>query len=286
MNYVNEFKKKIEELLPLLKKAYIAYYGKEYEERINSVVDSIKIVFLEGKKLCKDEEGKIISINEINSADINSINKAPKWDAKACVIPKTYPPIAILRPNEQLSLHTLIHEINHTLHNEKEQLDFGFTSSVMSIISSLSTKGNSEYNEGIKGTDDDLIYEIINDYMSYDILEILKVIIKQSNIQFDGIDFDFDNFNYLYLDQIDDYIIKKFYEHNKDEIKKLLVLARGKEILSRYSYFNYDAENKRINYIHTNFENNSTRMQQQQGLTIEEAKENTLQFLISKLKQK
>ena len=274
MNNGNEFKKKIEELLPLLKRAYIAYYGKEYEERINSVVDSIKIVFLDGKNLCKDEEGKIISINEINSADINSINKAPKWDAKACVISETYPPIAILRPNEQLSLHTLIHEINHTLHNKKELRNMG-----MIQLPPV-------FHEGIKGTEDDLIYEIINDYMSYDILEILKVIIKQSNNQFDGIDFDFDYFYYLHLDQVDNYIVKDFYEQNKDEIKKLLVLARGKEILNRYSYFNYDAENKKINYIHTNFENNSTRMQQQQGLTIEEAKENTLQFLISKLKQK
>lgn len=283
MNNVNEFKKKIEELLPLLKKAYIAYYGKEYEERINSVVDSIKIVFLDGKNLCKDEEGKIISINEINSADINSINNAPKWDAKACVIPKTYPPIAILRPKEQLSLHILIHEINHTLHNKKTKIDVGYE---MPLAHLLPKKEMLEYNEGIKGTKNDLIYEIINDYMTYDILEILKVIIKKSNIQIDGIDLEFDYFNYLHLDQVDNYIVKDFYEQNKNEIKKLLVLARGKEILNRYSYFNYDAENKKINYIYTNFEKNSTRMQQQQDLTIEEANEKTLQFLISKLKQK
>ena len=142
------------------------------------------------------------------------------------------------------------------------------------------------FNEGIKGTDDDLIYEIINDYMTYDILEILKVIMKNENINIDGLNYNFNNFNYVHLDQVDNYIVKDFYEQNKDEIKKLLVLARGKEIENKYSYFNYDSENKMINYIKTNFEKNSTRMQQQQGLTIEEAKERTLQFLMSKIKQK
>ena len=72
--------------------------------------------------------------------------------------------------------------------------------------------------------------------MSQDILEILKVIINQSNIKFDGINYDFDYFYYLHLDKVDNYIVKDFYDQNKEEIKRLLILACGKDIESKYSY--------------------------------------------------
>lgn len=56
-NKHKKYKTCIEKIVPILKDAYIKYYGEEYRERIEKTIDSLRILYVDNNlNLCSNIE--------------------------------------------------------------------------------------------------------------------------------------------------------------------------------------------------------------------------------------
>ena len=241
-NKHKEYKACIEEIVPRLKEAYIKYYGEEYRERIEKTIDSLRILYVDNSlNLCSDIEQPQISSTErkIINEKINDLEIAG-----GCVVQDIFPPLLMIKVGYDISLHTLIHEINHSLHIFEYKVDDAF-----SFMASYGFAKKT--NIGFSNKSDDYFYEIINDYMTRDILEIVN---NQGNIEDSYIiddtiiyvDSDFIKYRYIYLDEIFGYYMKKIYQESKEKLKDALINYNGESIYNSIGSYCY-------NYISNNF---------------------------------
>ena len=115
--------------------------------------------------------------------------------------------------NGKVSLHTLIHEINHQLQIED----------LFHVIDN-DNKEKKFRVEGITNNNKDLVNELINEYCSEDIMNIFKQKYNSSLL-----DLNFSS-GYLKIDEVSGNIMKKTYLLLKDEIKSRLINGNAKTI--------------------------------------------------------
>lgn len=169
--------------------------------------------------------------------------------------------------NGKVSLHTLIHEINHAL--QKEDL--------LSVIDN-DNKEKIFRVEGITNNSDDLVGELINEYCSEDIMNIFK----QKCDSF-LLDLKFSS-GYLKIDQVSGNIMKKTYLLLKDEIKSRLINGNARtirNIIDGDSKENYSLLNIFYNKIKENMikaNNNGMKFTEYVSTLPEEKKKGYLQF--------
>lgn len=130
-----------------------------------------------------------------------------------------------LRINKKgkISLHTLVHEINHQLQKE-----------VLFYVANNNTDQKFMV-EGITNNKYDLINELINEYCSKDVMDIFK-----KNFSSALLDLSFDS-GYLRIDQLSGNVMKKTYDLLKKEISLRLINGNARTI--RYIIDGKDKEN-------------------------------------------
>lgn len=224
--YNNKFKKNIDELLPVLKEGFISFYGEEYQDRISNTIDSTRFVFIDkNNHVCSD-----IKINDLNANEQTKVNEYLKniEETLGGLIPNLLPPAIIYKISKPLSLHALVHELNHALH-----LGIGEPSKISNpafIIHQFKPS------IGFTGEKSDYIYELVNEYMSYDILKNICDRVPEN----DNIDISFDDRRYVYLDMIAEGKVRDLYRANKESLKDKLINFHGYEVPYEFGYNNYD----------------------------------------------
>ena len=130
-----------------------------------------------------------------------------------CVVKDIFPPVIVLDDTGNVILHYLIHEINNALHMRKETFEFSY------LMLKLGTKTKI----GFSNMTNDYLYEIINEYMTFEIMNIAKKYISDDFIKNSGISMEFNKNCYLYLDDAVDNYVYKIYDEDRDKIKKVLI---------------------------------------------------------------
>lgn len=237
--------KEVTNLIPLLTNIYIVFYGNEHANRIRQVINSTTFVVITNDESCQiltanieDENKRNEKINYLN----NKISDNPQLaesikQSIACVVPREDPPIIILRKTDQLSLHTLIHEINHTLHNNVEELQ------LVGLTALLGGGKGKEYHSGLELYHDSTLrtfYELINEYMSYDLIEIFLETYPEYAATNSNIDIEFKHSTYLHVDDMVDNKIKELYTIWIDRIKELLITCQGRKLIDEFGKDNYE----------------------------------------------
>ena len=219
--------------------AFGLYYGSEFDQRIISSLKETTFVYVD--LINRGDKGYVFSSNEdrMNDKDLIKRIKAAS-DFTACCFPKTYPPVIAININEKINFNVLIHELNHTLHNKMIQQE---SFSPLIVIPP-------KYQEGIMNDDDELsqedsldnlCYEIINEYMTREILEIFN---KKYNDQL--YDCSINPSYYISVDVLLGKVVYNIFEKIKDLIKEHLIKAEGQVIRDMIGKDNYSSLNQSL----------------------------------------
>jgi len=226
INQNKEFLEKLNELRDYLKKAFIVYYGEEYRDFITERIDSLRFLFVDKDfKLCDD----INDYNILNNDEKEVLRRKDLEDAYGQVIPDIFPPLIVFQVTPKISLHSIIHEMNHSLH----EFDAARNNPEASVIKTKTSLGFS-------GRSDDSVYELINEYMTRDILKIAENIIPKDE---EKLDFAFDPLRYVYLDMVANNYVEKMYNKEKEALKYALINFCGE------SYYNDSFGNDKWDYL-------------------------------------
>ena len=236
--YNSKFKNNIDELLPVLKEGFISFYGEEYQDRISNTIDSTRFVFIDDdNKLCPD-----INTDELTTDDQKIVDEILKNNAEALggIIPNMLPPTIIYKVGDPLSLHALTHELNHALHIGK----------ATNITNPLFLTRQFTPSIGFTGRSNDYVYELVNEYMTSEVLKKVKdkVLINES------IDTSFDEKRYVYLDEIADGETLDIYKTDREKIKDKLINLRGYEYPYEFGYDKYEELLTKYNTIQKEYE--------------------------------
>lgn len=232
MDKGQNFYTRVKDLLPLLKKVFIDYYGKEYDKTITDTLDSIRFVITDSDgKFCKDAG----DYSKVTGQDWSKLSAAyANGDIEkngGCVVKDTFPPVIVLSDNEIIFLQYIFHEINHALHMERKGAGI---SSLMDMLG-IKTK------IGFSDKAHDYLYEIINEYMTFEIMSIARTYISDEYAESSGISMDFNKNCYLYLDDAINNYIYAMYNEDKDKIKKVLIKSEGNVYYEEFGDNNWDS---------------------------------------------
>ena len=229
--YAKNWADQLERFKPILIQCFKEYYiGSDYRsnlndeevkqksERIEEVINSITYVFGASNK------GKFEYISSTNEERIKSdeklLSRIDKLtdEEEALVFPKTQPPVIAFDISRGFDIERVVHEINHTLHNKKIPQMENVPSFMVKYLPERYQEGIS--NDNTKGNN--LFYEIINQGMSMEIMEILKNKIPNYPIDVDGIPPIYVALNDMLGDTFGQY-----FEIKKDFLKDTLIKAEG-----------------------------------------------------------
>lgn len=286
--YIKYLNQETDLILFNLKESFIEYYGESSKSKIESIFDSLVIVYLtknpSQKTLGDKIEKSSFSYNELiaillknqskltekdlieyalnstnfisnkltnfkeklielsyskllQSKKINSISKNILLNmSKGCISKEleelftefvddytagfsyaktNHSALIAIRINKQgkIALHTLIHEINHQLQKEE----------IFKVINKDQTE-QFFLVEGITNNHKDLVNELINEYVTKDIMDIFNQKFSSSLL-----DLKFTS-GYLLIDQISGNVMKKVYTLLRKEIKERLINGNARTI--------------------------------------------------------
>lgn len=258
--YAKSWENQLERFNPILTECFKEYYiGSDYRnnlhdeeikqkiERIEDVISSITFIFGTNNK------GKfeyISSTNEerikLDEKLINRINNLT-CEEEALVFPKTQPPVIVLDISRGFDVEKLIFIINHTLHNKiLPQME-----NVPTIMSKYLPE---RYQEGISNVDtkgNNLFYEIVNQCMTKDVIEILKNKIPNYPIEEDGIPP-----IYVVVDDMLNNIFEQYYDVKKEFLKNTLLRAEGNIVVDEIeenTKYRYNELNKILEKLYEQF---------------------------------
>lgn len=239
-DYNHKFLSNIKKMLPLLKETFITFYGEKYRDTIIERLDSIRIFFVESDgTFCKDIND-FGSLNDSEKSKLIALKDLEKTGG--CLIPDIFPPLIVLKVTKPLSLHYLIHEINHSLHMSKIEND------ILSLFA-MFNQNNIKTSVGFSEMKYDYFYELINEYMTYDLLEIARKKIGDD----ENINTNYDELCYLYLDKVVNNYVKKFYCERKDRLKEVLINLKGEEYYEEFGRTNWKNVSKNFERIENLF---------------------------------
>lgn len=233
--HIQQYLTDIHNLLPSLIESYVNYYGEEHRNRVTEVINSITWIIKDNNAnfLGTDNEQRASELQ--NEENFDQIRQNIK-DSKACLISKHQPPIIAIEYTNPIDMHQLVHEINHSLHCKKV-VDDRMPTMYSAFFTDLPQKYI--YKEGIASTAEaPFFYEMINDYMTIDILNH-----HQKNYQIPNLNYEFDITNYIFIDIYLNNMIKDLYELKKYIIANYLINANGdllKKELGEEDYNNLD----------------------------------------------
>ena len=202
----------INSLKPKLIEIFIKYYGPEHETHITQIINSVNFVF------SYDGNYIISSKMDLESKDIKFINEKLNSNKSSLLgetfcYTKFHPPIINLGKEAYingLDLHKLVHELNHMMH-AIEVPNLAFADSLMSqFMPGFQNSNVNKIQIGI--TDDnanDIFYEIINEYMTREILKDTGIVVTDNH--------------YMILDRLLDNKIYEIFKSYEEKIKEILI---------------------------------------------------------------
>lgn len=241
-NFLKEKINVINEIKEILIKAFIIYYGNSHTEHITKTINELNFVITSGNKFVGAT--KELTENELNIIN-NKLEQLDPISSHVFCYTQFIPPMinldtSILNENS-VDLHRIIHEINHTLHAFSEDINLdGHSDILRSIMKSYKNNLNIGINPEVKGIE--LPYEIFNDYMTSDVIQIVKVI-SEKNPKYNNLkkklDFNFKNNPYFSIDYILNDFIKNIFNINKEKIKENLINHTPKLIFNYINEYYY-----------------------------------------------
>lgn len=267
--YYNKFRLAVENILPLLTEAFVDFYGNKYKNIIMKKIESIHFIYVdENSNFCFNIDEKPVYRKLIKEI----IKNEECFDGG--VISKELPPIVVLKVTNPISLHILIHEINHVLHMNKglikKELYPQFVYTYETTIVGFTDNTN------------DYFYEIINEYMTYRILENVKYYIFNELFSTT-----FRKSSYILYDYIARYLIHDFYIDKELTIKEKLITGMGNDFIIKFGYFDYLEINELFKDIKTDFIEYFCILQNlkiNQGKSDEQVLKSTINILSKKYK--